>query len=626
MSERYERDVRGQGAMFEKLLVYLKRHRGFDFTDYKRSSLRRRIRKRMSVVKIDDFEDYQDYLEVHPREFEFLFNTILINVTSFFRDKPAWDYLAEEIVPRALEARGSDGDIRVWSAGCASGEEPYSVAMMLAEALGVEQARRRVKIYATDVDEVALAQARQAVYSAADVEPVPPHVLDKYFVTVRGGYVFNHDLRRILVFGRHDLMQDAPISRLDLLLCRNTLIYFNREAQKRIVSHFHFALRDTGYLFLSKAEMLLTHTDLFTPEHVKHRVFSKVVSGRPRQPLLAPAEAERKGGAVPGEMGRYAQLRQAAFEGAPIAQVVVNRDGILALVNDRARTDLDVDARDLGRHFHDLQISYRPVELRSLIDQARDEGQSLWVENVERPLPEGESQFLDVQVAPLRGSGGRWLGVTISFVDVTRRHHLHDELEHSKQEVETAYEELQSTNEELKTSNEELQSTVEELQTTNEELQSTNEEMETMNEELQSTNAELQTMNDELRQRTLEADQANAFLASVVASVDAGVVVTDRDFEVLLWNDQAEDLWGLQAEEAEGHSLMELDIGLPVQELKEPLERAWSGGKEGEGEETVLDAVNRRGKQIRVHVTPTLRMDSDGEPEGLVLLMKEEEV
>jgi two-component system CheB/CheR fusion protein len=165
---------------------------------------------------------------------------------------------------------------------------------------------------------------------------------------------------------------------------------------------------------------------------------------------------------------------------------------------------------------------------------------------------------------------------------------------------------------------------VEELQTTNEELQSTNEEMETMNEELASTNAELQTMNDELRERTLEADRANAFLGSIVTSVDAGLVVIDRDFEVLLWNERAEDLWGLRQEEVQGCDLMDLDIGLPVEELRAPLERAWDGGQEVGAEETVLDAVNRRGKKIRVHVTPTLRLGSDGRVEGLVLLMEEE--
>ena len=609
---------------FENLLTYLKLNRGFDFTGYKRASLRRRMCKRMTEIKVDDFEAYQDYLEVHPREFEFLFNTILINVTSFFRDKPAWDYLAEEIVPAILEERNPDKDIRVWSAGCASGEEPYSVAMVLAEALGIEETRRRVKLYATDVDEVSLSQARQAVYSVEDVESVPADLLEKYFVPVNGGYVFHNNLRRMLVFGRHDLIQDAPISRLDLLLCRNALIYFNREAQKRIITHFHFALRDTGYLFLGKAEMLLTHADLFSPEHATYRIFTKVAPYYPRREMLAlVGEGPKESTLPPEELGRYAQLQRAGFESAPVAHVVIDRDGILTLANDRARTELGVDQRDLGRPFSDLQISYRPVELRSMIDQVRNEGRGAHVEDVERVLSEDQSQFLDVHIAPLRGSGGRWLGVTISFIDVTQRHMLKAALEQAQHETETTYEELQSTNEELETSNEELQSTVEELQTTNEELQSTNEEMETINEELQSTNAELQTMNDELNERTMEADRASAFLESVVTAMDAAVIVVDRDFKILLWNDRAEDLWGLRAEEVRGCSLMDLDIGLPVHELQTPLTQTLD--RDGEEKEMTLDAVNRRGKPIRVHITPTQRLDSAAEVVGLVLLMEESE-
>lgn len=611
-----------QESAFEDLLTYLKHNRGFDFTGYKRSSLKRRVRKRMMEVKIDDFETYQDYLEVHLREYEFLFNTILINVTSFFRDKPAWDYLADEIVPAILETRTSYEDIRVWSAGCASGEESYSVAIVLAEAMGPDEARKRLKIYATDVDEVALAHARQAIYSAEDVEAVPATLLEKYFVPVSNGYQFNHDLRRLLVFGRHDLIQDAPISRLDLLVCRNSLIYFNREAQKRIITHFHFALRDSGYLFLGKAEMLLTHSDLFTPEHVKHRIFAKVTATQPRRGLLSLVDEQMaEEGASAEALNRYRQLQQANFEKAPIAQLVIDRDGVLVLTNDRMQTEFGVEQSDVGRPLRDLQISYRPVELRSMIDKVRDERQAAHVENVERAQVESKSSFFDVHVVPLTGNGNRWLGTSVSFVDVTWRHDLRTELEHARQETETAYEELQSTNEELETSNEELQSTVEELQTTNEELQSTNEEMETMNEELQSTNAELQTMNDELHQRTIELDRANAFLESVVASVDAGIVVIDRNLDILLWNEGAENLWGLRAEEAQGCSLMNLDIGLPVEELREPLAKAWL--RENKVKSTVLNAVNRRGKNIRLHVTPTLRRGAAGEVEGLVLLMEE---
>lgn len=252
-------------ADFEALIDYIKRHRGFDFTGYKRSSLMRRVRKRMQELDLEDFSDYMDRLEVAPEEFVHLFNTILINVTSFFRDRAIWDYLTTEIIPRIAARKESTEPIRIWSAGCASGQEAYTLAISVAEALGVEQLRQRVKIYATDVDEEALNQARHAIFSDRQASSVPPQMLELYFESYNGVYIFRKDLRRSVIFGRHDLLQDAPISRIDLLLCRNTLMYFNAETQSRIIARFHFALNDGGFLVLGKAEMLLSHSDSFTP-------------------------------------------------------------------------------------------------------------------------------------------------------------------------------------------------------------------------------------------------------------------------------------------------------------------------------------------------------------------------
>ncbi|HEV8164961.1 MAG TPA: protein-glutamate O-methyltransferase CheR [Actinomycetota bacterium] len=220
----------------EVLLDYLRRSRGFDFTGYKRTSLSRRIEKRMQTVGADGYLGYLDHLEVDPEEFTHLFNTILINVTGFFRDPLAWEYLAAEVLPR-LAADKRDGEpIRVWSAGCASGEEAYTLAMAIAEALGPETVKERVKIYATDVDEDALNQARQARYTAKQVEGVPAELLERYFERNGHGYVFSNELRRSVVFGRHDLIQDAPISRIDLLVCRNTLMYLNSDTQAHVLA------------------------------------------------------------------------------------------------------------------------------------------------------------------------------------------------------------------------------------------------------------------------------------------------------------------------------------------------------------------------------------------------------
>ena len=261
----------GDAQRFEELLEFLKVKRGLDLTGYKRPTLRRRVHKRMSSVKIESYDDYIDYLEVHAGEFGALFNTVLINVTGFFRDADAWRYMAERVIPDVIERAGDD-PIRVWSAGCATGEEPYTLMMLFAEALGVEGCRQRVKIYATDADEEELVKARVGRYSLERVKDVPEGLRERYFESEAGGYTFRSDLRRAVIFGRHDLVQDAPISRLDLLVCRNTLMYFNREVQGRLLARFHFALRNGGVLFLGKAEML-SQDDLFAPLSLKHRMF-----------------------------------------------------------------------------------------------------------------------------------------------------------------------------------------------------------------------------------------------------------------------------------------------------------------------------------------------------------------
>lgn len=612
-------------AKFEHLLEYLRQNRGFDFTGYKRPSLVRRVAKRMEMVNVENFADYVDYLEVHPEEFAVLFNTILINVTSFFRDPLAWKFLAESIVPRIMSGKGPDEPIRIWSAGCASGEEAYSIAMIMAEKLGKKDFRQRVKIYATDADEQALAVARQATYTAKEIQPVPEELREKYLDTAGARYSFNIDVRRSVIFGRHDLMQDAPMSRLDLLVCRNTLMYFNAEAQGRILGRFNYALNPNGFLFLGKAEMLLIHSSLFSPVDLNYRVFSKISQTGVRDRLLV--FAPNNGADSDNNVDRQAGLRDMAFETAETAQVVVDTDGSLLLANHEARQLFSIEQKDIGRPFHDLELSYRPIELRSLMQQVLLERKVVTVAQIERRFKNEVSRYLDVHVAPLQDNGTA-IGVCITFFDVTKFQKLEEEIQRARQDAETvneeleaANEELQSTNEELETTNEELQSTNEELETTNEELQSTNEELETMNEELQSTNEELNTMNDELRQRTDELNKSNAFLGSILSSLRGGVVVVDRNVNVLIWNSKAEDLWGLRSDEVKGQSLLNLEIGLPVGQLRSPVRTCIA--EETDHQELILDAVNRRGRSFKCRVTISPFKGLQGERQGAIIMMEE---
>jgi two-component system CheB/CheR fusion protein len=597
----------------EALIEYIKSTRGFDFTGYKRASLARRTGKRMQSLGLESYGDYLDYLEGNPDEFVELFDAILINVTSFFRDREAWDYLREHIVPQ-LTAKKSDSPIRVWCAGSASGEEAYSIAILLAEALGSEQFRERVKVYATDLDEDALGRGRAASFTAKEVENVPEELRKGYFDTDRGSFTFSKDLRRSIIFGHHDLVQDAPISKVDLLICRNTLMYFNAETQARVLAQFNFALNEAGFLFLGRSEMLLTRSKLFTPVEMKHRIFTKAERSTVPDRILV-GSVEQRGELA--EIGR-GTLLDAGFEMAQFGQVVLDEHGLLVLANQQARSMFGITLDDLGRPLQDLEFSYRPLELRSLIDRVYSERRTQSVRGVEWPTQSGGERVIDVQISPLVAEDGHIPGTVLTFVDVSTYSAVQRELEGSKRELETAYEELQTTVEELETTNEELQSTNEELETTNEELQSTNEELETMNEELHSTNEELETVNEELRGRTGELNSMNTFLESILTSLGAAVVVLDPDLQIRLWNEEARDLWGLDANEVRGQHFMNLDIGLEVERLKQPLRKCLNGGSAKE--ELTVEAVNRRGKTIQCHVTCSPLKNASGIHGALILM------
>lgn len=277
-----------EATELEELLIYLKQFQQVDLTNYKRPSLLRRIRVRMLQVGVDCYQDYFDYLQRQPDEVTHLLNTIFINVTCFFRDRPVWDYLENQAIPQILANKPSDEPIRVWSAACASGEETYSLAMLLAEALGLEQFQKRVRIYGTDVDRDALLQARRGYYSSRAVELISPNLLERYFERRTDGYRWRNDLSHPIVFHHHNLIQTAPLPKIDLLVCRNILMYLTPEAQIRALVRFHFSLRKNGFLMLGQAEDLITpdQKSLFTLIDRQLRVFTKVPDAHRNSRLL----------------------------------------------------------------------------------------------------------------------------------------------------------------------------------------------------------------------------------------------------------------------------------------------------------------------------------------------------
>jgi two-component system CheB/CheR fusion protein len=604
-----------QDAAFEALLQFLERTRGFDFTGYKRASLERRVRRRLDTVRCKSFGDYLDYLEVHPDEYEQLFDTLLINVTDFFRDPDTWQHLQEDALPAMLDEKPADEPIRIWSAGCATGQEAFTIAMILCDRLGEEAFADRVKIYATDIDEDALNVARAATYAAHEVESVPPALRERYFERADQRYTFRPDLRRALIFGRNDLVHDAPISRLDLLVCRNTLMYFIAEAQGDIVRRFHFALRDSGVLVLGKAEMMISHRDLFTAIDLKQRIFRKLVR--------TPSPQARIAGLVDGERMDYTaneedrQVREAALELTPLAQLLVTRAGGLSFANLAARALFGIGHDSIGRPFAELRLPGDASELRAAVDRALSERRTVPVGRVEYRPSEGDQRLLDCTVLPLLSSANATLGTAVVFEDVSRHRLLEEALETHRRDLEAAYRELQSTIGELETTNKDLQSA-------NEELQTSNEELETMNEELQSTNEELETINDELRERTAELDSVNEFLEAILSSLGVAVAVIDRSQRVQVWNRGAEDLWGLRQEEAAEQYFLALDIGLEPERLA-PALRAVMGGT-SEKETARLEAVNRRGRPIVCDTTVMAlrgRGPDGSELRGAIVLMED---
>ena len=601
------------GPELETLLEYLREERGFDFTGYKRPSLIRRMAKRCQELGIDSFGAYLDYLQVHAGEFRTLFDTILINVTEFFRDPDAWNYVKDNIVPKIVAGNGA---IRVWSVGTASGEEAYSIAILLCEALGAAEFQSRVKIYATDVDDDALNKACGG-YDEKELNSLDADLRARYFERHGSRFQFKPSLRRVVVFGRSDLVQDAPISRLDLLLCRNTLIYFTPEAQRGILARFHYALNDDGFLFLGRSERLLTHGSLFHPVDVKQRVFAKVVRPNVREALVPPARSELVEAGTGGT--RELRVRDLSIEVIPIPQLVIDSVGALVSANQAARRLFGLAHSDIGRPLRDLELSYRPIDLRSPIDQVYREGRPYEAQGIELPL-ESAIKVFDVYAVPLLDPDGTILGVSVTFTDTTYAARLRAELERARQDVETAYEELQSSNEELETTNEELQSTVEELETTNEELQSSNEELETMNEELESTNAALQSINTDVRLRSEEVDRLNTLLLAITGNIQLGAAVLDGDMRVQVWNERAADLWGVRYDEVLDKSFFALDIGLPAEQLRDMIRSVRKGG--APHQELTVEALTRRGRSIRCRVMAHVISNGD-RPAGAVLVMEQ---
>ena len=416
---------------FEALLDYLKHNWGCDLTGYKRSSLMRLFQQRMRRINIDTYQSYLQYLQCYSKEHLALLDDVLINFTSFFRDRDTWNYLAAEVIPKIIASKQPDEQIRVWSAGCSTGQEICSLLILLAEALGLEACLQRVRCFATDTDEAAIRQARQATYSSREMSGISPKLLEKYFAQTTKGYVFHSALHRTVIFSRHDLTQDAPVSKIDLLICRNVLIYFNAEAQASILARFFFALKNTGFLFLGKAEVVNNPRQIFTLINQKHHVYAKGLELELKEYLSMTPKSRRQQATNLLPIQNY--FWETAFETSSFAQLAVDVKGCLLHANEQARTLFGLTFDDWKRPFQELA----PANLISsnTLKKAIHSRQCLTVlKNVEWTTSKG-TKYFDISISQVLTTRNHLLGVILTFIETTDYKQLMEELESIRSEL-----------------------------------------------------------------------------------------------------------------------------------------------------------------------------------------------
>ena len=546
----------------EELLQFLAEERDFDLRGYKPSTLERRIRKRMGQLSLGSFDEYLEYIRAHPDETNQLLNTILINVTEFFRDPAAWDVIASDILPYLLKRLRTGDSFRAWVAGCSTGEEVYSLAILVAEYFGSRMPEFDIKIYATDVDESALNVARRGEYAPERLRRVRPEWRHKYFSNAKMPRV-NREVRRMLIFGRSDLAQDAPISHVQMIVCRNVLIYFDAIAQTHILNRLHYALDPGGILFLGKSESKLSNSTMFRPVDSRWRIFRKDHS-QPGGDIPRISTAARSNEAMSTEdsstkdheIQRTKLYYRALLEVLEPGVFALDANDVLIVDNQSALSLWGLSGSKLvGQHIAESALGRQCPDLVQNVEESH--------RNPDRPLKfdcpikiDNNTRVLAVTLRPVGGESGERVGTLIYADDVSHREKLQTTIE----QLEATGEELQSANEELETTNEELQSTNEELETTNEELQSTNEELETTNEELQSLNEELENMNEELEFRTRELDSLNSRYAETLERMPWAVMVLDSEGRVQFWNTASQKLFDLEARSVVGLELAQLPI------------------------------------------------------------------
>ncbi len=547
----------------DKVLTLLRARTGSDFSQYKATTVQRRLERRMGIHRIDTIDSYIRYLQESPQELDLLFKELLIGVTSFFRDPEAWQQLQGEVLPALLAARPAGHPFRAWMPACSTGEEAFSLAIVFKEAL--DQAglsgRHSVQIFGTDLDRDAIDRARLGRYSDGITADVSPDRLHRFFVQEGNGYRVSGEIREIVLFAAHNAVLDPPFTRLDLLVCRNLLIYLVPKLQRRLLQLFHYSLNVGGYLFLGSAETTGGCAELFTPLSGRTRIYRRQETSQAgnlefpaRQPLL-PEVVARPQSATADHPSLQAPADRVLLERFSPAAVLVDENGDILYINGRTGKYLEPAAGKANWNIFAMAREGLRADLGPAFRKALRERDEVCVRNLRVGTEEG-TQAVDLTVRPLAEPEALRGTVLVVLADVpapsfpkSRRSRRTStsgaSMADLERELQQAREELQTTREEMQTSQEELRSTNEEFQSTNEELQSTNEELTTSKEEMQSMNEELQTVNSELQARVDELSRANSDMKNLLDNTDIAVLFLDGEFKVRRFTTQASRLFKL---------------------------------------------------------------------------------
>jgi two-component system CheB/CheR fusion protein len=569
----------GLNAIFQ----LLRRTTGVDFTHYRQTTILRRVQRRMVVHKLDRLEDYVRYIQTNPAEVKALHQDVLINVTSFFRNPRVFEALKSKVFAKILKNRRPETSIRIWTPGCATGEETYSVAIVLLEFLEKKAAQLPIQFFGTDVSEANMVKARAGFYPENIQGDVSPERLRRFFTKAEGGYRISKSIRDMCIFAQHNVVNDPPFSNMDLICCRNLLIYLEPVLQNRAISLFHYATRPDGFLVLGTSETIGTAANLFAMEDRKHKIFSKKATAL-RQPVAFSLNRQAEHGELgvvrapalakaPESNWNYMEA-QKEFDRRLLAQYVpatvfVNDD--MEIIHTRGNVGGYLKIAPGRASLNILKMAREGLllELRNALDRAKKENAAVRKQNVQIKNGRGDddreggvetARRVSFEVLPLRMRNLKEFYFMIVFQEVppdtarkaprtakpTRESDsTNRRIAKLEQELGATKEYLQSVIETQEATNEELQSANEEILSSNEELQSTNEELETAKEELQSTNEELSTVNDELRDRNTEVTQTNSDLTSFFGSINIAMVMVGSDLTIRRFTPQAQKLFGL---------------------------------------------------------------------------------